>query len=73
LVRNAEQALAALGCPKINLQIVNCNHAVTSFYERLGYAAEPCISMGKVLAAQLHTRTENSIAAQLEQTATFGL
>jgi ribosomal protein S18 acetylase RimI-like enzyme len=49
LVRNAEQALAALGCMKINLQILDTNHSVAAFYEQLGYAAEPRVSMGKVV------------------------
>jgi ribosomal protein S18 acetylase RimI-like enzyme len=49
LVRAAEAALAARGCPKINLQIREGNAAVTAFYERLGYVIEPRINMGKLL------------------------
>ncbi|MBL8327561.1 MAG: GNAT family acetyltransferase [Rubrivivax sp.] len=49
LVRHAEQALEARGCLKINLQLVASNDATAAFYERLGYAVEPRISMGKVL------------------------
>ncbi|WP_315760475.1 GNAT family acetyltransferase [Sphingomonas sp. Y38-1Y] len=49
LVRAAEAALAARGCPMINLQIREGNAAVTTFYERLGYAVEPRVSMGKLL------------------------
>jgi ribosomal protein S18 acetylase RimI-like enzyme len=49
LVRHAEAALAQRGCPKINLQIVADNAQVVAFYESLGYAVEPRISMGKVL------------------------
>jgi ribosomal protein S18 acetylase RimI-like enzyme len=49
LMRAAEAALAERGCPKVNLQIVADNSAVVRFYERLGYAIEPRISMGKVL------------------------
>ncbi|WP_294263218.1 GNAT family acetyltransferase [uncultured Sphingomonas sp.] len=49
LVRAAEAALAARGCPKINLQIREGNTAVTAFYERLGYVVEPRINMGKLL------------------------
>ncbi len=37
LVRHAEQALTALGCMKINLQITSGNEAVAGFYEALGY------------------------------------
>ncbi|NNA46286.1 GNAT family acetyltransferase [Pseudomonas lactis] len=47
LVRYAEQALTALGCMKINLQITGGNDAVVGFYEALGYGVEPRISMGK--------------------------
>ena len=50
LVRHAEQALTALGCMKINLQITGGNDAVVGFYEALGYGVEPRISMGKKIA-----------------------
>ena len=49
LVNHAEQALAKLGCLKVNLQIVASNQATTKFYEKLGYQSEPRISMGKLL------------------------
>ncbi|NMM77002.1 GNAT family acetyltransferase [Acidovorax sp. SRB_24] len=49
LIRHAEQALAALGCMKVNLQIVEGNAAVAGFYATLGYRVEPRISMGKRL------------------------
>jgi ribosomal protein S18 acetylase RimI-like enzyme len=44
-----EARLRALGCPKINLQIVSTNGGVADFYERLGYAVEYRISMGRRL------------------------
>lgn len=47
LVRHAEAALLALGCPKIKLQVRPTNEAVVKFYEKLGYSVEPLISMGK--------------------------
>jgi ribosomal protein S18 acetylase RimI-like enzyme len=50
LVRHAEAALAALGCPKINLQVRTANAGVVAFYRSLGYAVEELISMGKLLA-----------------------
>lgn len=53
LVRHAETALEALGCMKINLQLVASNEATAAFYRRLGYAIEPRISMGRVLAANV--------------------
>lgn len=47
LVRFAERALAAKGCVKINLQIMDGNEAVTAFYAALGFSIEKRISMGK--------------------------
>jgi len=47
LVRRAEERLKLLGCPKINLQILQENEAVAAFYHKLGYQTEPRISMGK--------------------------
>lgn len=47
LVARAEEALKALGCGKINLQVRTTNDAVVQFYERIGYAIEDRISMGK--------------------------
>ena len=47
LVRHAERALAALGCTKINLQVLGTNSAVVDFYRSIGYAVEDRISMGR--------------------------
>jgi len=47
LVGHAEQALARLGCVKINLQVIGSNRQVADFYQALGYAVEDRISMGK--------------------------
>ena len=52
MMEAAEARLAALGCPKLNLQILGDNSAVARFYERLGYAVEERVSMGKLLAAK---------------------
>lgn len=49
LVLTAEDALAALGCLKINLQLLASNEATAAFYQSLGYKVEPRVSMGKVL------------------------
>jgi ribosomal protein S18 acetylase RimI-like enzyme len=49
LVRRVEAALAALGCPKLNLQVRSSNMEVVAFYESLGYSVEERISMGKRL------------------------
>jgi ribosomal protein S18 acetylase RimI-like enzyme len=51
LVRTVESALAALGCPKLNLQVRSSNAEVITFYKRLGYAVEERVSMGKRLGA----------------------
>ncbi len=49
LVRHAEQALRALGCDKVNLQVRSSNMEVVRFYEHLGYGVEDRISLGKAL------------------------
>jgi len=47
LLRHAEARLEALGCDKINLQVVGGNEAARAFYEANDYAVEDRISMGK--------------------------
>lgn len=49
LVRGLERCLAECGCPKVNLQVRAANAGVVPFYEKLGYAVEDRISMGKRL------------------------
>lgn len=49
LMREAEERLKALGCPKLNLQVRSSNAEVIAFYERLGYAIEDRASLGKTL------------------------
>jgi ribosomal protein S18 acetylase RimI-like enzyme len=49
LLAEAERRLAALGCIKINLQVVETNPAVVRFYEKAGYQIEPRISMSRRL------------------------
>ena len=51
MMAEAETRLAALGCPKVNLQVLARNAQVVQFYRSIGYAAEERISMGKVLVA----------------------
>ncbi len=53
LMQFAEERLKEAGCPKINLQIRSGNQAARSFYEKLGYATDPVISMGKRLIPDL--------------------
>ena len=50
LMRQAEAALAARGCAKVNLQVRAGNEAVVGFYRSLGYEVEERISLGKELA-----------------------
>jgi ribosomal protein S18 acetylase RimI-like enzyme len=47
LVREAEARLAALGCPKVNLQIRSSNREVVAFYRSIGYSVDDVVSMGK--------------------------
>jgi ribosomal protein S18 acetylase RimI-like enzyme len=49
LLLEAEKRLAALGCIKVNLQVLETNSAVVRFYEEAGYEIEPRISMSKRL------------------------
>jgi ribosomal protein S18 acetylase RimI-like enzyme len=51
LMREAEHRLMALQCPKINLQVRTTNAEAVAFYDRLGYAVDNVISMGKRLEA----------------------
>ena len=46
-MRAAEQRLAAMGCPKINLQIRKDNLAAIQFYKRIGFAPDAVVSFGK--------------------------
>jgi len=49
LIAHAEAALVALGCPKVNLQVLTAKAEVRAFYEALGYRADAVISLGKRL------------------------
>lgn len=49
LMRHLEDALAARGCPKINVQIRQSNGAAAGFYKALGYDVDEVFSMGKRL------------------------
>ena len=48
LLKQAEGRLTALGCIKINLQVVASNASTTEFYARSGYSIEERISMSKL-------------------------
>ncbi|MDR5770740.1 GNAT family acetyltransferase [Caballeronia sp. LP006] len=49
LMRHAEEALAARGCPKVNLQILAVKTELRGFYEKLGYRMDEVVSLGKRL------------------------
>ena len=49
LVEHVEAALNALGCPKLNLQIMANKPDLKAFYSKLGYHADEVISLGKQL------------------------
>lgn len=49
LMAYGEQLLLAKGCPKINLQVRATNTSALGFYEKLGYANDEVISLGKRL------------------------
>ncbi|CAB3673424.1 Acetyltransferase YpeA [Paraburkholderia phenoliruptrix] len=49
LVAHVEAALTALGCPKLNLQVLSAKNEVRAFYEALGYRADAVVSLGKRL------------------------
>lgn len=49
LMQRVERELEALGCPKVNVQIRAANAAVVAFYEKLGYARDETIVLGKRL------------------------
>ena len=59
LIGHAEQALTARGCLKINLQIGAGNEGVSGFYESLGYAVEPRVSMGKRILQNIPTASQD--------------
>lgn len=49
MLTEAETRLKRLGCTKLNLQVLGENTQVIAFYERMGFAVEQRISMGKRL------------------------
>ena len=49
LMRRIEELLAARGCPKVNLSVRSANADVLAFYQRLGYAADDVVALGKRL------------------------
>ena len=51
LVEHVEEALHALGCPKVSIQVRSSNAQVVAFYEHLGYSVDDTIDLGRRLIA----------------------
>lgn len=49
IMAEAERRLVARGCPKLNLQVRTSNAAAVAFYERLGFARDDVVGLGKRL------------------------
>jgi ribosomal protein S18 acetylase RimI-like enzyme len=49
LMQRVEQDLVAMGCPKLNVQVRAQNAEIVAFYEKLGYAPDQTVSLGKRL------------------------
>jgi ribosomal protein S18 acetylase RimI-like enzyme len=49
LMAEAERLLRERGCPKINLQVRRDNREALAFYERIGFAEDAAVSLGKRL------------------------
>ena len=49
LVEHAERALTAIGCPKLNLQVMANKPETRAFYTKLGYQMDEVVSFGKRL------------------------
>ena len=51
LMERVERELAAIGCPKLNLQVRASDSEVIDFYRKLGYQVEARVSMSRLLPA----------------------
>ena len=49
MMRAAEEALAEVGAPKVNLQVRAGNDEAVAFYQDLGYEIEERVSLGKFI------------------------
>ncbi len=52
LIAHSETLLKQAGCPKISLQIRRSNKDVINFYQKIGYAEDDVISMGKRITGE---------------------
>ncbi len=53
IVVEAERLLAALGCPKINLQVRDTISKSLGFYQRIGFCPDDVVSLGKRLESDV--------------------
>jgi ribosomal protein S18 acetylase RimI-like enzyme len=53
LMKEVEKRLAALDCPKLNLQVRGSDEEAVTFYKKIGFAIEERVSMGKLLDQSL--------------------
>lgn len=51
LMAEGETRLAALGCPKLSLQVRAANSGALAFYQHLGYGRDDVVCFGKRLIA----------------------
>jgi len=49
LLAHAEAQLRALGCPKINIQVLAANDEALHFWRAAGYRPDPVVSLGRRL------------------------
>jgi len=49
LLSHAEIALKKLGCPKVNVQVLQTNEGSQAFWQAAGYTADPVTSYGRRL------------------------
>ncbi|MGH8764425.1 MAG: GNAT family acetyltransferase [Burkholderiales bacterium] len=57
LMDRIENLLRDLGCPKLSMQVRSTNAVVFAFYERLGYAHDQTVSLGKRLISDEQAAT----------------
>jgi ribosomal protein S18 acetylase RimI-like enzyme len=49
MLRHVEAQLRALGCPKINIQVLAINEQALAFWTAAGYRADPVVGLGRRL------------------------
>ncbi|MCB1687066.1 MAG: GNAT family acetyltransferase [Halioglobus sp.] len=49
LMKEVEERLTAMGCPKLNIVVRSSNQDVLDFYHNLGYTTDDVVSLGRRL------------------------